>query len=153
MKLIIERTVGPLVKEKLAAFRARAEALRRDKRLVDDRLDELRGIDPAERILDLKVVDPAMGCGHFLVSLVDYLAEHVTTAMGEAHEAVAWADYVSPLVGRLAATWAKIREQADEHGWAVRDEQLTDKNLVKRFVLKRCVYGVDKNPMWRRATR
>ena len=88
-----------------------------------------------------------MGCGHFLVSLVDYLAEHVTTAMGEAHEAVAWADYVSPLVGRLAATWAKIREQADEHGWAVRDEQLTDKNLVKRFVLKRCVYGVDKNPM------
>ena len=29
----------------------------------------------------------------------------------------------------------------------MRDEQLTDKNLVKRFVLKRCVYGVDKNPM------
>jgi hypothetical protein len=29
----------------------------------------------------------------------------------------------------------------------VRDEQLADKNLVKRFVLKRCVYGVDKNPM------
>jgi hypothetical protein len=46
-----------------------------------------------------------MGSGHFLVSLVDYLGEQVTTAIGEAHEAVAWADYVSPLTGRLAAIW------------------------------------------------
>ena len=67
--------------------------------------------------------------------------------MGEAHEAVAWTDYVSPLVGRLAAIWAKIRGEADARGWAVRDEQLADKNLVKRFVLRRCVHGVDKNPM------
>src|SRR5439155_9973097 len=37
--------------------------------------------------------------------------------------------------------------EATAHSWAVREEQLVDKNLVKRFVLKRCVYGVDKNPM------
>ena len=29
----------------------------------------------------------------------------------------------------------------------MRDDQLADKNLIKRFVLKRCLYGVDKNPM------
>ena len=34
-----------------------------------------------------------------------------------------------------------------KHGWLVRDDQLADRNLIKRFVLKRCVYGVDKNPM------
>lgn len=147
VKLIIERTVGPLVKERIVAFEERAQALASDTRRIELRLDELRRLDPAERILDLKIVDPAMGSGHFLVSLVDYLAEEVTTAIGEAHEAVAWADYVSPLVGRLAAIWAKIRGEADARGWAVRDEQLADKNLVKRFVLKRCVYGVDKNPM------
>lgn len=69
------------------------------------------------------------------------------TAIGDAHEAVAWTDYVSPLVGRLATIWAKIRTEADAHGWSMADEQLSDKNLVKRFVLKRCAYGVDKNPM------
>jgi hypothetical protein len=147
VSLIIERTVGPLVEERLEAFKDRATTLASDRRRTEIRLDELREIDPAERILELKVVDPATGSGHFLVSLVDYLAERVTTAMGEAHDAVTWAEYVSPLVGRLAAIWAKIRAEADAHGWAVRDEQLADKNLVKRFVLKRCVYGVDKNPM------
>lgn len=111
------------------------------------RIAELRAIDPAEEILKLKIVDPAMGSGHFLVSLVDYLAEQAVTAIGDAHEAVAWTDYVSPLVGRLATIGAKIRTEADAHGWSMADEQLSDKNLVKRFVLKRCAYGVDKNPM------
>jgi hypothetical protein len=145
--LIIQRTVGPLVEEKLAAFKAKSEALAHDRRRVEIRLEELRAIDPAEHILELKVVDPAMGSGHFLVSLVDYLAEAVTTALGEAHVAVEWADYVSPLAARLAGIRARIRAEADAHGWIVRDDQLVDKNLVKRLVLKRCVYGVDKNPM------
>jgi hypothetical protein len=147
VSLIIERTVGPLIKERMDAFKARAAALAGDRRVKEVRLAELRDIDPAQEILKLKIVDPAMGSGHFLVSLVDYLAERVTTAMGEAHETVDWGEYVSPLVGRLAAVWAKIRAEADAHGWTIRDEQLADKNLVKRFVLKRCVYGVDKNPM------
>ena len=146
MSLIIERTVGPLVAEKMTAFRERAQALSSDRRRLDVRIAELRAIDPAEEILKLKIVDPAMGSGHFLVSLVDYLAEQVVTAIGDAHEAVAWTDYVSPLVGRLATIWAKIRTEADAHGWSMADEQLSDKNLVKRFVLKRCVYGVDEEP-------
>jgi hypothetical protein len=147
VSLIIARTVGPLVEERLRAFNELATKLARDKRRVDVRLDELRAVDPAERILDLKIVDPAMGSGHFLVSLVDYLADRVTAAIGEAREAVTWAEYVSPLVGRLADVWATIRAEADAHKWAVRDDQLADKNLVKRFILKRSVYGVDKNPM------
>ena len=147
VKLIIERTIGPLIEEKRAAFFDRAAELARDRRRTEVRLEELYGLDPAEAVLNLKIVDPAMGSGHFLVSFVDYLAEHVTTLMGEAHHAVAWADYISPLVRRLADVWARIRAEAETHRWVVRDDQLTDKNLIKRFVLKRCVYGVDKNPM------
>ena len=59
-----------------------------------------------------------MGSGHFLVSLVDYLAEQVATLMGEAQHEVTWADYVSPLVRRLADVWARIRAEAEKHGWA-----------------------------------
>jgi hypothetical protein len=147
VSLIVSRTIGPLVEEKLAAFRERAQQLAGDRRRTELRLEELRTFDPAERILDLKVVDPAMGSGHFLVSLVDYLAESVTAAIGEANEAVEWAEYASPLTARLATIRDRILAEAKSHAWAVREEQLVDKNLVKRFVLKRCVYGVDKNPM------
>ena len=102
MKLIVERTIGPLVNEKRAAFLQRAVELASDRRRSEIRLEELHKIDPAEGLLGLKVVDPAMGSGHFLVSLVDYLADQVTALIGEAHHAVTWADYFSPLVGRLA---------------------------------------------------
>jgi hypothetical protein len=147
VKLIVERTIGPLVEERHEAFRKRAAELQKDRRRTELRLEELRALDPAEAVLNLKVVDPAMGSGHFLASLVDYLADRVTTLMIEAQHEVTWADYVSPLVRRLAAVWAKIRDEAEKHGWTIRDDQLADKNLIKRFVLKRCVYGVDKNPM------
>ncbi len=147
VSLIVSRTVGPLIDERVAAFRERAQALSADRRRTEVRLDELRALDPAERILDLKIVDPAMGSGHFLVSLVDYLADKITTAMGDARETVTWGDYVSPLAQRLVDVRNKINAEARAHGWLIREDQLVDKNLVRRFILKRCVYGVDKNPM------
>ena len=70
-----------------------------------------------DRILDLKVCDPAMGSGAFLV---------------EACRAIA---------NRLVAAWARWPERrptipADE------DEELH----ARRLVAQRCLYGVDKNP-------
>ena len=38
---------------------------------------ELLKLDPAEAVLDLKVLDPAMGSGHFLVTAVDYLSDDI----------------------------------------------------------------------------
>jgi hypothetical protein len=147
VSLIVARTVGPLIDECVIAFRERAQALSGDHRRTEVRLDELRALDPVERILDLRIVDPAMGSGHFLVTLVDYLADKITTAMGDARETVTWADYVSPLVKRLADVRRRIEAEATAHAWLIREDQLVDKNLVRRFILKRCVYGVDKNPM------
>src|SRR6185295_2697207 len=40
-----------------------------------------------------------------------------------------------------------IFANAEERGWAVGGDQLDDRHIVKRMVLKRCIYGVDKNPM------
>ena len=71
-----------------------------------------------EQILDLKVCDPAMGSGAFLV---------------EACRAIA---------ARLVEAWARYRDKkpvipADE------DEELH----ARRLVAQRCLYGVDKNPL------
>ena len=88
-----------------------------------------------------------MGSGHFLVSLVDYLADQVITAMAEAEATRAWADYVSPLSDRIEAIRNTILGNAEERGWTIDPAQLDDRHIIRRMVLKRCVYGVDKNLM------
>ncbi len=143
--LIIDETVGPLIDARRAAFDEQARALARRRRRQPGQLDELRPLDPAERILDLKVCDPAMGSGHFLVGLVDYLADRVIAAMAEAEAALD--GYVSPLAERIDDVRQTILRNAETFGWAVDAAQLDDRRIVRRMVLKRCVYGVDKNPM------
>lgn len=145
--LIIERAVGPLVADRLHLFRERAEKLAHDTRPVAERLKELESHDPAMAILSLKVCDPAMGSGHFLVSLVDWLSDKVLDAKEEATTVVTWADYTSPLVGRIETIRDRILEQARERRWPIVETHLDDKHVVRRMVLKRSVYGVDKNPM------
>jgi hypothetical protein len=147
VELIIDRAVGPLLDERRAVFAARAEALGHDRRRTANRLDELRRVDPAEAYTRLRVCDPAMGSGHFLVSLVDYLAVQTLAAMAAATEAVAWAEYRSPLAQHIAALREHLRGEARRHGWPVREEHFDDRALLRRIILKRCVYGVDLNPL------
>lgn len=136
--LIIERAVGPLVDEVTSTF---ADAV-----AAGTTGEALAALDPATRMLDLKIVDPAMGSGHFLVSLVDWLSDKVLKATADA-EIEAGDGYTSPLVGRIAALRADILARAVEHGWPIVAEQLDDPHIVRRMVLKRCIYGVDLNPM------
>ena len=110
VSLIIKETVGPLVEGR-----------------------------SAEQILDLKICDPAMGSGHFLTSLVDYLSDRVIEAMAEVD--------ASPLAARIEAMRETIMANAEKGGWRIDAERLDDRHIVRRMVLKRCVYGVDKNPM------
>ncbi|MEO0207416.1 MAG: Eco57I restriction-modification methylase domain-containing protein [candidate division WOR-3 bacterium] len=75
--------------------------------------------DPVERILSLKVLDPAVGSGHFLVEVVNFLVDRILMVINRFEEEMEYksrfADY--------------------------------DENTIKRIVLKRCVYGVDINPL------
>jgi hypothetical protein len=145
--LIIERAVGPLVSERLEAFAAKAAALANDARPRDQRVTELLPLDPATRLLDLKVCDPAMGSGHFLVTLVDWLADRVLDAMAEAAAAAGFVHYASPLAARIETIRARILSEEKKHGWPITESHLDDRHIVRRMVLKRVVYGVDKNRM------
>ena len=143
--LILDETVGPLVRARLAAFSDRVVELRRSRAPQRIKVQDLRLLDPAQRLLELKVCDPAMGSGHFLVGLVDYLADRVIASMAEAEAAVD--GYVSPLVEDIDAVRDTVLRNAARKGWTVHPDQLDDRHVVRRMVLKRCVYGVDKNPM------
>ena len=108
-------------------------------------MGRLKTLDPAERLLELKVCDPAMGSGHFLVNLVDHLADRVIAARAEAEATID--GYVSPLTERIDKIRNTIMANAEDRGWTFDPAQLDDRHIVRRMVLKRCVYGVDKNPM------
>ena len=146
--LVIRRTVGPLLDDRRAAFAAAvADKARRDQDPAY-RLPWLQTFDPAAKFLELRIVDPAMGSGHFLVSLVDYLADQVMAATEASSALVDDAgSYRSPLLDRLESIRARIVEQARANDWKIDENQLIDRQLVRRIILKRVIHGVDKNPM------
>lgn len=158
VRLLLRESVGQLADERLTAFTEKIAKLRKKAALNPPDWEDLEQRDPASAMLELTVCDPAMGSGHFLVALVDYLADRVLEAINLAEQAVNaqdWAAHLveqnrpwqSPLVARIATIRRNIRQEANEHGWTVSDVQLDDRHIVRRMILKKCVFGVDKNPL------
>ncbi|HYK86864.1 MAG TPA: hypothetical protein VEV19_15950, partial [Ktedonobacteraceae bacterium] len=158
VKYIVEHTVGPVLKEKLEALRPlfrEAEQFLRGQKDKEKALQKQRilakGDTPENEtykhykdrlnvaFFDLKVLDPAMGSGHFLVEAVDY----ITDQMAKFLTGFKW----NPIVHELAETRREIQQEMERQGVTVDMSKLTDINLLKRQVLKRCIYGVDLNPM------
>ncbi len=109
VEYIIDETLGPLVdgiRESLMAQSARGE-------------DRGFAAEFADRVFELKVLDPAMGSGHFLTSAVDYLAREIIDAQ---------------------------ERQAAQQGIETVEED-HDINWARRQVAQRCIYGVDLNPL------
>ncbi|MFV0679859.1 Eco57I restriction-modification methylase domain-containing protein [Ottowia sp.] len=158
VRLVLRESVGLLAKEKMADFEARCAKWAKKAALNPGDWDALDRLDPASALLELKICDPAMGSGHFLVTLVDYLADQVLEAVNAAGQHVAaqaWSAHLveqnrpwqSPLLGRIAHIRQGIKKNAAAHGWAVADAQLDDRHIVRRMILKKTIFGVDKNPM------
>ena len=147
--LIVEKTLGPLVEQRLAAFEEKSKQLASDRRSLQERRAELAALDPAAAVLGLKVLDPAMGSGHFLVTAVDFLSDYIADLAEYAPAVPEWlgGEYVSPLVKSIDAIKAEILTRAKESDWVINESQLTGQAIIRRMVLKRCIYGVDKNPL------
>jgi len=158
VRLILDEAVGLRVSECIVGYEKLLAAYRKKTQLKPYEWDELENKDPASQILELKICDPAMGSGHFLVALVDYLADRVleaTQSVDEIINQVPWAAHLveqgrpwtSPVVARVAEIRKRILAAAHTHGWTVDVRQLDDRHIVRRMILKRVIFGVDKNPM------
>ncbi|MBA2237146.1 MAG: restriction endonuclease, partial [Lysobacter sp.] len=152
VKLILREALDPLQAERIAAFDTRLTELRSQRALwpaaqVPLRLAEC---DPAQALLALKVCDPAMGSGHFLVSLVDELADRVLEQIAHAEAEARSAGiphYRSPVSREIERLRERILDRATQSRWAIDAGLLDDRHLVRRMILRRVVHGVDKNPM------
>jgi hypothetical protein len=98
-------------------------------------LDEVRvlaehdGTEAAQHLLKFAVVDPACGSAHFLVEVVSLLADRTVRFL---------ADHPLP---PIAEAVGRLRTGA------IPGSAIDDAVLIRRLVLKHCVYGVDVSPM------
>ena len=158
VKYIVENTVGPVLAEKFDKLRPKFRDAQRDYRKALDRAEAFRrqGMQPddpakvantyaglVDDLFDLKVLDPAMGSGHFLVEAVDFICDRILGEREGFLRAFPW----NPVTKFLQDTRDAILSEMERQGVAVDTGRLTDINLLKRHVLKRCAYGVDLNPM------
>jgi type I restriction-modification system DNA methylase subunit len=97
-----------------------------------DGAEPSHGYDPLERILQLKILDPAMGSGHFLVEATDFLARELLKVLsGE------------PLL--KPSKEMVIREAKEPYG--LKEPEEDDIRWARREVVERCIFGVDLNPL------
>src|SRR5450755_2198091 len=158
VKYIVEHTVGEVLTQKMEALKKTFYEAQKKLKFEQDKIKALRqkhhipSTQEAEheaylhfkdtlneQFFDLKVLDPAMGSGHFLVEAVDYITDRMTHFL----EKIGW----NPVIYHLGQMRGEIQQQMEEQGIEIDVDKLTDINLLKRQVLKRCIYGVDINPM------
>jgi len=89
---------------------------------------------PAE-LLDLKICDPAMGSGAFLVQVCRWLADRLVEAWAQAEAQ----GHTVGIAGRVVAADASIESLP-------RDTEART-IVARRLIAERCLYGVDLNPL------
>src|SRR5215218_9306315 len=103
---------------------------------VEALLDKGREADAVEMLFDFRVADIAMGSGHFLTAVVDRLEALYTTFLA-----------VHP-IPHVTRELDHLRKTANESlGPLVDTVEIENSSLLRRLIARRCVYGVDLNPL------
>ena len=148
----MENAVSPILKEKFEAItpklreaqKAYQEAMKAwpTFKMAPGKKPELvaqRFRGAVDELFTVRVLDPAMGSGHFLVEAVDFITDRMLDFLN----GFPW----NPVQAELKQTRETILEEMEKQGVTIDPGRLTDVALMKRHVLKRCIYGVDLNPM------
>jgi hypothetical protein len=116
---IVKETLEPLAYKGAAQGKSRAEWR----------------LKSSAEILDLKICDPAMGSGAFLVQVCRWLSERLV-------ESWAWVERE----GKLVTSEGEVVEEIGVREPMRRDPE--DRLLAaRRLIAERCLYGVDMNPL------
>ena len=103
---------------------------------VRELLDAGKHADAAEMLFDFRVADIAMGSGHFLTAVVDHLEARYTTFLAD-----------NPIL-EVSKELDLLRKTATEALGQLADTvEIENSSLLRRLIARRCVYGVDLNPL------
>ena len=152
VKYIVSHTLKPILTEREQQFKVlmgeieQLQQQRNNKKLSLETLNSLsKTLAVLERqaqtiLLDIKVCDPAMGSGHFLVEAVDFLTDELIQILNR------YPDY-NPILKMLDQMRQSIIDNLRSQGIQLDPSRLEPTQLLQRVVMKRCIYGVDLNSM------
>ena len=100
------------------------------------RLNELAEVDAAEQFFDFRVADIAMGSGHFLVAAIDRIEKRFTQELQKRR----LPGVIKELNDLRLAANSQLKEYYEQ-------VSIEDGQLLRRLIAKRCIYGVDLNPL------
>ena len=90
----------------------------------------------ADAFFDFRVADIAMGSGHFLVAAIDRIERSLSSYL------------VRRQLTDVIAELARLRNSAREALGPLADSvEIEDAQLLRRQIARRCIYGVDLNPI------
>ena len=92
-----------------------------------------------DRILDIQVLDPSMGSGHFLVEALNRITQWATGILDKYSN--------HPLLQDIESDRKAILAEQKKKGIIIDENLLTHDVLLKRKIMKRCIFGVDVNPV------
>jgi hypothetical protein len=122
--------------EKAAAMANHDAALEPALAAHEQRLAALDETEAAEAFFDIRIADIAMGSGHFLVAAVDRVERRLSAVLAK-----------RTLPG-VKAEIATLRTAAQKAlGPLAGTVQIEDAQLLRRLIARRCIYGVDLNPL------
>lgn len=129
---LVRRGLEPLLKE-------RRKKIAGDVRRYKNDPSEQNHNTCMNRILDLQVLDPSMGSGHFLVEALNQITVWATDVLNSHPD--------HPLVAEIDEDRENVVRAQAEKGITIDQSLLTADVLLKRRIMKRCIFGVDLNDL------
>ena len=105
-------------------------------RRIEQMLEDGDEAGAAEAFFDFRVGDLAMGSGHFLVAAVDHVEAGMAAFLADHH--------LPEIVNELRRLEGSAR---DALGDAQADYEIKPSALLRRQIARRCIYGIDLNPI------
>ena len=100
------------------------------------RMENLSDADVTEQFFDFHIADISMGSGHFLVAAIDCIERRFSN----------WLN-IKPnpgIIRELQFLRHTAKNQLDGYGEYM---ELEDSQILRRMIAKRCIYGIDINPL------
>jgi len=99
------------------------------------KIDSLDDLNAAEELFNFRVADIAMGSGHFLVAAIDRIEMRFTEYLDKRPLAL--------VKNELNTLKISALNQLKDFS----EQKIEDIQLLKRLIARRCIYGVDLNPL------
>ncbi|MGC9521323.1 MAG: hypothetical protein ACP5HG_05510 [Anaerolineae bacterium] len=98
-------------------------------------------------LMDIKVLDPAMGTGAFLVGAVDLLVDGLLGEIAAYHLTHPWVPWHwNPILRRIDETREALKREVARDGTEPNPVLFSDERLLARLVIETMLFGVDLNP-------